>query len=126
VRFGFTVMGVVDRAPSVTLAPPSSGRGSPGEAWTFDVLATDPDRVDRLVLEFVPDGGAPVRLAEAPGGETRIVAVLPCLSPVERAGVLRLTAHDDHGHVDRSSRSHSPVASARPHSRSSAPPRRRS
>jgi hypothetical protein len=103
VRFGFTVMGVVDRAPSVTLAPPPNGRGRPGDALTFDVLATDPDRVDRLVLEFVPAGGAPVRLGEVAGGETRLAAVLPCLSPVERAGVLRLTAHDDHGHLDQAS-----------------------
>ena len=100
VRFAFTVIGVVDRPPTlaITSIPPGS-HVYPGPVFvTWD--ASDPDEITRYVVEFEPAGGGRIRLGEASAPATSAAVTVPCLGPAEVKGNLLVTAYDDHGHAD--------------------------
>jgi hypothetical protein len=104
VRFGFTVMGVIDRPPVVAISQPSAGGiGSPGDRLTVGWTATDADQVTRVRISFAPDAGGSVALGEAAGGSAGGDFTLPCLGPADTPGRLVVTAYDEHGHADQAS-----------------------
>jgi hypothetical protein len=104
VRFGFSVMGVVDRPPVVTISQPAAGgAGSPGDPLAVAWTATDPDQVTRVRVSFAPDAGGSVPLGEAAGSSTGGEFTLPCLGPADTPGQLVVTAYDEHGHTDQTS-----------------------
>lgn len=103
VRFAFTVVGVVDRPPTLAIASPAPGAtGTPGDVLPVSWVASDPDRITGYRVEFVSDQGERVRLAELAGDASGFAATLPCLGPADVTGRLAVTARDDHGHVDES------------------------
>jgi hypothetical protein len=106
VRFGFTVMGVVDRPPVVAIsAPPAGDIGSPGDRLAVGWTATDPDQVTRVRVSFALDAGGSVALGEAAGNAPGGDFTLPCLGPADTPGRLVVTAYDEHGHTDQASAS---------------------
>jgi len=86
-------------------APAPGVAGTPGEPLHVDWQSSDPDRITRVVVEFAPDAGDRVRLAEADGSASNAVATLPCLGPADVPGELIVTAFDEHGHADATSAS---------------------
>jgi subtilisin family serine protease len=101
VRFGYTVMGIVDRPPSLVVSTPAAGgTGTPGDTLDVRWVSSDPDQVTRHVVSFEPDAGAAVVLGETDGAATGGRFVLPCRSPVATAGRLVVSARDEHGHAD--------------------------
>ena len=106
VRFGFTVMGVIDRPPVVAIhTPPPGTLASPGDLVLVGWTATDPDQVTRVRVSFAPDAGGSVALGEAVGGAPGGGYTLPCLGPADMPGRLVVTAYDEHGHTDQTSAS---------------------
>ncbi len=105
-RFGYTVMGRVDRAPRFAVAAVESparvaataAAVQPGDTLTLRWSATDTDTVSRVDVDFAgPDGR--VRLATgAATGVARVAA--PCAGPGGAAGELRFVARDERGHAD--------------------------
>jgi len=94
-RFGFTVIGRVDRPPSVALLAPAAGDTlTPGDTVAVRWSATDPDEVTEVEVALVQPGRAPVTLARAPGAVAQVTATVPCGAP--GSGVLRVTAFDAH------------------------------
>ncbi len=101
VRFGFTVIGVVDRPPVLRVGSPAAGAaGRPGELLFVGWQSSDVDRISRYRVTFAPAAGGEVVLGEAPGSALSAVFTLPCLGPVDVTGELRVTALDEHGHAD--------------------------
>lgn len=101
VRFGFTVIGVVDRPPSLRVSSPAAGAvGRPGELLFVGWQSSDVDRISRYRVAFAPAAGGEVALGEAPGSALSAVFTLPCLGPADAPGELRVTALDEHGHAD--------------------------
>ena len=104
VRFGFTVMGVVDRPPVVAITdPPAGSIGLPGDVMRVSWNATDVDQVTRVRVSFAPDAGGSVPLGESAGSAPGGSFPLPCLGPTDAPGRLVVTAYDEHGHADQSS-----------------------
>ena len=97
-RFGFTVMGPVDRAAKVTVAAPRpEQRLTPGDTVTVAFEAHDPDRVSATEVWLERQGAAPILLARA-GGEARGArVVVPCAGEGGSQGTLKVRALDDHG-----------------------------
>ena len=113
-RFGFTVIGRVDRPPSLVLAAPDTAyHAAPGDTLRLSWRAEDPDEVSAMEV-WIEGRGASVRLARLPGHETSATLVMPCPAPFEGPGLLRVTALDEHGHRDACSRIVSIGLSARP------------
>jgi len=96
-RFGFTVLGPVDRPPTVALLAPAAGDTlAPGDTLTVRWEATDPDEVTTVEVDLVQCGRPPLVLARvaAPAGAARVT--IPCEArPGD--GALRVTAYDEHG-----------------------------
>jgi len=104
VRFGFTVMGVVDRPPRLRVIQPAPGtRRAPGTMLLVGWTATDPDQVTRVRVTFEPDAGGSVFLGEALGSAPGGGFTLPCLGPADTPGRLVVTALDQVGHTDQTS-----------------------
>jgi hypothetical protein len=101
VRFAFTVIGEVDRPPTLQLVSPAPGATyAPGDIPDVRWAASDPDQVTRFVVAFEPDAGGRVVLAESPGTALSSSVTLPCLGPADLPGRLVVTAYDEHGHAD--------------------------
>jgi subtilisin family serine protease len=102
VRFAYSVLGPVDRAPTLAVtAPDPDATGTPGEPLTVTWRASDPDRVTRVQVAFEPALGGQVELATVDGALAATTVTLPCLGPTSTAGRLVVTALDEHGHADR-------------------------
>ena len=113
-RFGFTVIGRVDRPPSLALAAPDTAyRAAPGDTLRLAWRAEDPDQVSAMEV-WIEGRVASVRLARLPGNETSVALVVPCPAPFEGPGLLRVIALDEHGHRDASSRTRPIELGARP------------
>jgi subtilisin family serine protease len=96
-RFGFTVLGRVDRPPTVTLLAPAPGRTlAPGDTLTARWTATDPDQVTSVGVDLVQTGRPPLALARVAAGAGTAGVTIPC-GAWPGGGVLRVTAYDEHG-----------------------------
>ena len=96
-RFGFTVLGRVDRPPTVTmLAPPAGETLAPGDTLTVRWAATDPDQVTAVEVALVQDGRPPLVLARATAATGASGVTVPC-GAWPGGGVLRVTAYDENG-----------------------------
>jgi hypothetical protein len=94
-RFGFTVLGPVDRPPVLSLLAPAAGDTlAPGQALDVRWSASDPDQVTRIDVDLVQDGRAPLALARLPGSATGTIVDIPCAAWPGPAR-LRVTARDD-------------------------------
>jgi len=101
VRFGFTVMGLVDRPPTLSVVRPAPGSsGAPGTLLLVGWSASDPDQVTRVRVSFEPAVGSSVFLGESPGNTPGGGFTLPCLGPADTPGRLVVTALDEHGRPD--------------------------
>lgn len=99
VRFAFSVLGPVDRPPTLRVTRLASS-GAPDSPLEVGWQATDPDRVTRVTLAFEPALGGRVELGTAEGARSSTMVTLPCLGPTATAGQLVVTAFDEHGHPD--------------------------
>jgi hypothetical protein len=108
VRFGFTVMGKVDRPPvfKLLIAGPPEG-AVPGTRLSAVLSVIDADTVTRMTFDFVTSQGAVIRIGELQSGSTPPPNsfLVPCLGPTATSGELLVTAYDEHGHTDQSSSS---------------------
>jgi subtilisin family serine protease len=96
-RFGFTVLGRVDRPPAVTVLVPAAGTVlAPGDTLLVRWSATDPDEVGSVGVALVPPGRAPIALALVAAPMDTAAVVIPCAAPPGPAE-LRVTARDEHG-----------------------------
>ena len=96
-RFGFTVLGRVDRPPTVALLAPAAGDTlAPGDTLTVRWAATDPDEVTTVELDLVQGGRPPLALARMAAGAGAAGVTVPC-GAWPGGGALRVTAYDDHG-----------------------------
>ena len=103
VRFAYTIMGLVDRPPTVALTTPPAGTvGEPGDLLLVGWNASDPDQVTRVRVSFESPATGSVPLGEAGPGAPGGGYALPCLGPVDHVGQLVVTAYDEHGHRDES------------------------
>jgi len=97
-RFGFTVLGRVDRAPSVAVtAPRADQRLGPGDTLAVAFEARDPDRVSATEVWLDCEGRSPVRLARERGDATSVRIVIPCVGEGGGRAKLRVRALDEHG-----------------------------
>lgn len=95
-RFGFTMIGRVDRAPALRVRAPVAGASvADGDTIEATWSATDPDRVTAFEIWIDRPGAAPVRLARLPGDATR--ARVPVLCSASGTASLRVVALDEHG-----------------------------
>jgi hypothetical protein len=106
-RFGFTVIGRVDRAPTLhVFAPPVGLTLSPGDTLVVSWVANDPDVVSAIEVWLDIDGGASILLARVAGTQARTGVTIPCLGAFGAHGAIRVVALDEHGpHLDRSEQS---------------------
>lgn len=96
-RFGFTVLGRVDRPPTVTLLAPAAGDTlAPGDTLTVRWAATDPDQVTTVGVDLVQSGQPPLLLARVPAGAGVAGVTVPC-GAWPGGGALRVTAYDENG-----------------------------
>jgi subtilisin family serine protease len=96
-RFGFTVLGPVDRPPAVAVSSPAPGAVlAPGDTLTARWSATDPDEVSTAEVALLPAGRTPLTLALVAGTADTATLVIPCAAPPGPA-VLRVTVRDEHG-----------------------------
>ncbi len=102
VRFAFSVLGKVDRAPVLAWGVQAPARGTPGEAFVFDYVASDPDTVTSVQLAFEANDGRRVVLAQGSTATGTLTGAWPCLGTFEVPGTLVLAAFDEHGHRDQS------------------------
>jgi len=104
VRFGFTVMGRVDRAPALEILSIRPGdEGTPGDPFQVRYAVTDPDTVTWVTFDFEPAAGGSIRLGEYRPGVIGAPMSVPCLGPAATAGSVVVTAYDEHGHADQTS-----------------------
>jgi subtilisin family serine protease len=107
VRFAFSVLGKVDRAPSITLVGAGNLRspgdsGSPGDSVFAKFLADDPDSVTRTRLEFERPDGRRYLIHDRPIYGGLLLGSLPCVGFFDTPGQLVISAFDEHGHRDQS------------------------
>ena len=96
-RFGFTVLGRVDRPPTVALLAPAAGDTlAPGDTLTVRWAATDPDQVTTVEVDLVQGGRPPIALAHVAAGAGAAGVTVPC-GAWPGGGALRVTAYDEHG-----------------------------
>ena len=97
-RFGFTVIGRVDRPPALRVLAPAPGLGTvAGESLAVRWQASDPDTVTAVEIWLDAEGGPSRRLARVPGGAPGASVVLPCPGSPGGAAALRVVALDEHG-----------------------------
>ncbi len=95
-RFGFTVMGRVDRPPSVRVLSPLPGAPlRMGDTLEVAWQASDPDTVTGVTLALVADDGVETPIAALPGDARGIDFPAPCAAAGPAR--LRVTAIDGHG-----------------------------
>lgn len=107
VRFAFSVLGKVDRAPQMTLVRAGNLRspgdsGSPGDSVFAKFLADDPDSVTRTRLEFERPDGRRYLIHERRINGGLLLGSLPCVGFFDTPGQLVISAFDEHGHRDQS------------------------
>jgi hypothetical protein len=96
-RFGFTVLGRVDRPPTVALLAPAAGDTlAPGDTLTVRWTATDPDEVTTVEVALLQGGRSPLALARVPAGAGAAGVTVPC-EAWPGGGALRVTAYDENG-----------------------------
>jgi len=96
-RFGFTVLGPVDRPPVVALTSPSRGTMlAPGDSVLVRWSAADPDRISSTEVALVPPGCPPLALARTDGTARSATVLVPWTTPPGAAS-LRLRVRDQHG-----------------------------
>ncbi len=97
-RFGFTVIGRVDRPPTVHVAflPPDASY-APGDSATLRFDAHDPDEVSAIELWFEVAGSAPIRLARLAGDAIVARVAIPCAGDAGGRAAFRVEALDEHG-----------------------------
>jgi len=96
-RFGFTVLGRVDRPPTVTLLAPAAGDTlAPGDTLTVRWAATDPDEVTTVGVDLVQSGRPTLALARVAAGTGAAGVTVPG-GAWPGAGAVRVTAYDEHG-----------------------------
>jgi len=96
-RFGFTVLGRVDRPPTVTLLAPVAGDTlAPGDTLTVRWAATDPDEVTTVEVDLVQSGRPPLALARVTAAAGTAGVTVPC-GAWPGGGALRVTAFDENG-----------------------------
>jgi subtilisin family serine protease len=97
-RFGYTVIGRVDRPPTLEItAPLRSSVVVPGDTIELGLRASDPDRVTAIEAWLESSSSAPLLLARLDGDVARARMIVPCPPPFHGAGTLRLVARDEHG-----------------------------
>jgi subtilisin family serine protease len=97
-RFGYTVMGRVDRAPSLAVTAPAPGATLRlGERVTLTWTAADPDSVTAVSAVLEPADGAARPLGEDRPPAGGLVARLPCAGLAAGPARLVVTAEDTHG-----------------------------
>jgi len=97
-RFGFTVIGRVDRAPSVSVAfLPLDASFVPGDTVEIRFEARDPDEVSAIELWFEVPGVPPIHLARLAGDASRARVAIPCVSEAGGLGAFRVEARDELG-----------------------------
>ncbi|MBI1798438.1 MAG: S8 family serine peptidase [Candidatus Eisenbacteria bacterium] len=103
-RFGFTVIGRVDRPPVLTLRTPApSMRLSPGDTLRLSFDASDPDTLTSIRVRLESDHLPPIPLATLPGDARTAEIVVPCLGEADSRASIQIEARDDHGpQFDRS------------------------
>jgi thermitase len=103
-RFGFTVIGRVDRAPTLSIISPAGPvTVSPGDTMRVVFSAFDPDTLTSIRVWLDSDRTASLLLATLDGGARTAAVVIPCLGTSDTPASLRIEARDDHGpHIDRS------------------------
>ena len=113
-RFGFTVIGRVDRAPTLRLsAQPPGLTLSPGDTLAIAWEAHDPDVVSAIEVWLDIDGGASLLLARVSGSELGTEVAIPCLGSFGAHGAIRVVALDEQGpHHDRTAESFAIVVRA--------------
>ncbi|HTM57262.1 MAG TPA: S8 family serine peptidase [Candidatus Udaeobacter sp.] len=102
-RFGFTVLGRVDRPATVTiLAPaPNSTFGS-GDSVCVAFEAEDPDVITSIEIWLDAERSGSILVATLPGGTRAACVRLPCTGHLDQSARLRIVAVDQHGpHFDR-------------------------
>jgi hypothetical protein len=104
-RFGFTVIGRVDRPPSLELAAPTPGaRFAPRDTIGLRWFARDPDRITSFQI-WLAAGRDSMLLARPAGNDTAATVVIPCPASLRGAARLRVIALDENGrHHDRTAR----------------------
>jgi hypothetical protein len=96
-RFGFTVLGPVDRPPLVAVSSPPAGAVlAAGDTLAVRWSATDPDEVSAVEVALVPPAGPPLTLALLAGTASAVRVTVPCAAPGGPAAV-RVTARDERG-----------------------------
>lgn len=106
-RFGFTVIGRVDRPPTLRLsAQPPGLTLSPGDTLAIAWQAHDPDEVSAFEVWLDLEAGGSLLLARVAGTATSTEVVIPCLGSFGGHGAIRVVAIDEHGpHHDRTAES---------------------
>jgi thermitase len=93
-RFGFTVIGRVDRPPSLIVRAPARGvRVTAGDTLEVAWEASDPDQVTAIEIEWRTAGRDPVRIARLPGDRRSVRIAASC----PRGTALAIVALDEHG-----------------------------
>ena len=96
-RFGFTMLGPVDRPPTVALLAPAAGDTlAPGDTLTVRWAATDPDEVTSVEVDLLQGGRPPLALARVAAAAGAAGVTVPC-GAWPGGGALRVTAYDEHG-----------------------------
>jgi subtilisin family serine protease len=97
-RFGFTVIGRVDRPPTLHVSSPAAGaRLAPGDTVAIGLDARDPDVVSAIEVWLDPEGMPPALVARLPGDATAARLVVPCAAMAGGRAALRVRALDEHG-----------------------------
>jgi subtilisin family serine protease len=96
-RFGFTVLGPVDRPPRVAVTSPPAGTAlAPGDTLPVRWSAEDPDEVSAVEVTLAPAAGPTFLLARVDDATRSATVVVPAAVPAGPA-LLRVTAYDRHG-----------------------------
>jgi hypothetical protein len=96
-RFAFTVVGRVDRPPTVAVRLPAAPRAlAPGDTVTVCWTATDPDTVSAVEIALVAPGLEPVALWRGTAAAGAATVTAPCATRAG-PGALRVTALDERG-----------------------------
>ena len=102
-RFGFTVLGRVDRPARVTfLAPAPNSSFSAQDSLCIAFEAEDPDVITSIELWLDTERSGSFPFATLPGDARAACLHLPCLGHLDQNARLRIVAVDAHGpHFDR-------------------------